>query len=261
MAGPQFRFTTFDLNSCLEMADALHAGGGLMTAAELASRCGYKSDNNGSFNTRLANAKLFGLIDGPSSALKITARSLAILRPDYPVTAEKARLEAFEAVPLFKEVLREYNGQPLPDPAGLANALTTRWHINADKAAMVTARLLDSADQAGLFKVAGNRSKMIRPTFSVAGGPGATRPAEEPASVDRARAGGGSPGAGARSNKIIDGVLDELPADRSWDEQSLIQWLGFFEDALRLYYRLPRQEGVGACIGRGRDDASQMATS
>lgn len=236
MPAPPFRFTIFDLESCIEVARTVQAKGGRLSSAELAAHMGYKSDNNGSFNTRLANARLFGLITGSSSAIEPTERALAILHPDYPATAVQARVDAFTSVPLYAAVLDQYHGQPLPDETGLRNALSTRWGINADKAPMVLARLLESADQAGLFSTTGRRDRMIRP--SVGPAPAAAEH-ETPEGVEPAP----SPApavSGVRQNKLIDGTLEMLPDDRTWDEMSLKHWMRFFEDALRLYYNLPR---------------------
>jgi len=242
MAPPPFRFTAYDLDSCIEVARVLKdRAGGPASADALAIFLDYKGANNGAFLTRIANARLFGLIEGPSAALRPTKRALDILQPDYPETAARARLEAFEAVPLYKEFLDAYHGQTLPDETGMKNALETRWQVSQDKSSHVLARLLTSAEQAGLFRVAGNRSKMVRPPLV----PDA--PKQVPYAED---SGGGGRGSGGdhrddqqqsvRDAKIIDGVLDMLPNEQTWDEASLRQWLQFFEDALRLYYKLPR---------------------
>jgi hypothetical protein len=253
MASPKYRFTTFDLDSCLEMAKAVHDNGALLSSAELAAHLGYKSDNNGSFNTRLANARLFGLVTGPSSALTTTPRSLAILHPDYPVAAARARLEAFESVPLYKAVLDQYHGQPLPDETGMRNALTTRWEITPERAQMVLARMMDSAEQASLFRTAGNRSRMIRPTLPSGDGP-PLHQTPPPHSEDHhgdAGGGGHDKNSGVRVNKVIDGALDMLPDERQWDEENLSLWLRFFEDALRIYYKIPRHPTPGSSNGAG----------
>ncbi|HEX6393442.1 MAG TPA: hypothetical protein VFZ97_08370 [Acidimicrobiales bacterium] len=248
MASPAYRFTTFDLNSCVELARIVQDNGGRLSSAELARLAGYRSDNNGSFNTRLANARLFGLLDGPSSALEPSPRLLDIIHPDFPATESRARIAAFEAVPLFHAVLEQYHGRPLPDEGGLRNALTTRWQITPEKAPAVLARLMDSAEQAGLFQVAGNRTTMIRPTIHE---PSQGRPAARDDIRPAVPEPIGVPGqvgtqSGARGNKVIDGALDLLPSDQTWDEDSLKLWLHFFEDALRLYYKLPRGSSTPA---------------
>jgi hypothetical protein len=47
-------------------------------------------------------------------------------------------------------------------------------------------------------------------------------------------------------SKLIDGLIEELPTDREWDEDSLMEWLDLFQRALRVHYRLPRARGGGS---------------
>lgn len=240
MAPPPFRFTSYDLDSSLEVARVLLGrGDGIASADELAVFLGYSKAKNGAFLTRLANARLFGLVEGPSNELRPTTRAVRILRPDYPATAARARLEAFEEVPLYKVVLDHYHGQTLPDDTGLRNALETRWGVTAEKSAFVLVRLMESAEQAGLFRTTGNRSKMIRPTFQDDGT--ATQelndtPDEESPEY---RPENGRPPRSLRGHKLIDGTLDLLPDGEKWSEDELQQWLSLMEMALRVAYRLP----------------------
>lgn len=240
MATPRYRFTAYDLDSCIEMARALHANGGVLSTDQLAHHLDYKSANNGAFNTRLANARLFGLVDG-SSELHPSARALQILFPDYPAAAQTAKLDAFEAVPLYAAVLEAYHGQPLPDEKGLKNALTTRWGVNADKVAMVYSRLMECAEQAGLFDMAGNRTKMLRPANG-----GRSAVPEQTAALARPtiqvdhEEPKGTTAAGVASNRLIQAALAELPDQEGATEEQVLQWLSFFESALRVVYRLPK---------------------
>jgi hypothetical protein len=243
MAAPLFRFTSYDLDSCIELADAVQRNGGLLSSDQLAHHLEYKSANNGSFNTRLGNARLFGLVEGSSGEIRPTQRALTILHPDYPHEAERARVAAFEAVPLYGAVLNQYHGQPLPDETGLKNALATRWSISTDKVAMVYARMMDSAEQAGLFRQAGNRSKMLRPSPLV--GTAIAAPMEAvPDPVAPAPRVVSSVAHGAAANKLVQAALDELPAPGDVTEEQLVQWLQFFESALRVVYRLPAVGGT-----------------
>jgi hypothetical protein len=263
MAGHKYKYAAYDLESSIEVARTLEQHGGSGSADELASWLGYKSKNNGAFLSRLASARLFGLVDGQSARLSPSALAISILRPDYPETAAKAKLTAFENVPLNMHVLRAYQGQVLPDEQGLRNALQVKWNIDASRAGQVLARLMDSADQAGLFSTAGNRTKMIKP--SAVGRRQVERPVElvefeDPEDEDaqdahRNEQSGQPPPvtqrpSSPRANKLIDGVLDELPPlDESWKEDQLQQWLAFFESALRVVYRLPKPGAVTAANG------------
>ena len=149
----------------------------------------------------------------------------------------------------------------LPDTTGLRNALQVQWGVNPDNAANVLARLMDSADQAGLFSTAGDRTKMIRPTLGRgAGSPPADSPRQHGHDQhDREDRDGQArhdppPQADARRHKLINGVLDELPElGGTWTEDELQQWLAFFESALRVVYRLPKPaEGMTAGGEGGR---------
>jgi hypothetical protein len=250
MTGPLLRFVSYDLDTSIDVAQKLwdNRGDGSASNNELAELLGYKSANNGAFLTRVANARLFKVLEGPASALRVSPLALRILHPEYPDDAAAARIEAFEGVPLFKAVLDRYHGQVLPTEDGFRNALQTQFGINEDKASFVATRLLDSAQQAGLFSVAGSRTKMIRPTFGSGGSrrpaPAAQTPETPAPSVTPATPLPVNPSL-PRSQKVIDGVLDMLPPKDDCSEEQLTQWLEFFESALRMFYSLPKA-GVSA---------------
>lgn len=252
MATPKFAFVSYDLDFSIVAAQKLWDNRRDAPASnfEVAQLLDYTSTNNGAFLTRIANAKAFGLIEGPSTQLKVTPLAKTILHPESDDQATATRIAAFENVPLFKAFLARYNGQVLPNAAGLTNILESVYFIKHDKCAFVLKRLLDSAEQAGLFRMAGDRSKMIRPTFTgqvVPPAPGVTPPEEldhgaaERAAAELARQ--AQDRNSARSSKMIDGVLDELPPKGQWTEADLSQWLTFFEGALRVFYKLPKPAG------------------
>lgn len=237
------RFPKYDLGSAIEAARTVRArsaDGRSVSPDELAVFLGYKSTANGAYMNRVAALKLYGLLEGRGNELRLTDRALMILEPDLPVNAERARLEAFFDVPLFGAFFERYGGanRELPDDAGMRHALHNFFGIDEGQAPMALARLLESADEAGLFRVAGNRSKMIRPTLGSAA-PVDTPPADPPPPPPPPDP-SDPPPTGPRSQKVIDGVLDLLPPGRDWDEPSLLHWLRFFEDALRMYYKLPK---------------------
>lgn len=237
------RFPKYDLDPSIEVARQLHQrGGGQASGNELATYLGYKSTNNGAYLSRVAAARHFGLVEGVSPIIKVTPLAMDILRPDYPESAQRARVTAFLTVPLFRRFLLETEGRPMPDPQGVKNILNRLGVPDAETGAAML-RLMESADQAGLFKIAGNRSKMIRPSSTDAERGGhRTDPENGPIAPASDSAGPQDRGAvsDARFPKIIDGALDALPKERQWDEAELSEWLDFFERALRVHYRLPR---------------------
>jgi hypothetical protein len=233
------RYPSYDLDAAIEVARQIHerGTGDVASAKELAEFLGYKSIENGAFLNRVASARLFGLVEGPSPAIKVTARALDILAPDYPDSADRARLAAFDAVPLFNAFLEGYEGKELPDTQGLRNAVI-RLGVGDKVAGFAVTKLLDSAEQARLFRVAGNRTKMIRPTLSGLSEKSKENGQKRDYGSNQEEYGGehGLP-------RIAAAALELLPQDRDWDEAEFTEWLDFFERALRVHYRLPRQKG------------------
>jgi hypothetical protein len=232
---PALRFPVYDLDSSIEVAKTLHDHGGTASTHELASYLGYKSAHNGAFLNRVAAARLFELVVGSGGAIGLTPRAYDILQPDYPETAESARLSVFMGVPLFQAFLEKYEGRPLPPLIGIQNALT-QFGVPPKSVKHVAARLLDSAAQAGLFKASPDRSKMIRP--SILGVPPSQRAAASPI----AEPGYTPPVSPATSRypKLIEGALEQLPDSGVWNEAELEQWLKLMEISLRMVYRIPK---------------------
>ncbi len=233
----EFRYPQYDLEQSIEVARKITARGtgATLSADELAAFLGYKSVNNGAFLTRMSSARLFGVIEGPSKAMAATTRATAIIHPDYPQTAERARLDAFQSVPLYGAFLDAFKGRELPDEQGMSNALVTRFKVPEKESKAVLTRLLASAEQAGLFRVAGS-GRMIEPS------PGSTPEGEAPAEpgptqVVRPQ----SISSGRAFPKIIDGALDLMPSGPPWAETEYREWLSFFDQACRVYYRIARE--------------------
>jgi len=224
------------LDSSIEVAKTLHERGGTASTHELASYLEYKSADNGAFLNRIAAARLFDLVEGSGKAIGLTPRAYDILQPDYPETAESARLNSFLGVPLFQVFLDKYEGRPLPPLSGIQNALT-QLGVPAKNVKHVAGRLLDSADQAGLFKASGDRSKMIRPSIPGVFPSQRTTNAIEPKQAQAVSA------VAARYPKLIEGALEQLPEPGVWNEAELEQWLNLMEISLRIVYRIPKSGG------------------
>lgn len=237
----KLRYPQYDLDSAVDAARALQAKGGMASAPELATFLGYKGHNNGAYLSRVAAARMFGLMEGQGkgSPIKVTDLALRILHPESVDDGVQDRISAFLEPPLFKALFERFQNKPLPEPEGLGNVLRTQFAIPEASVKAVTQRFLDSAAQAGLRSV--DPAKLIRPT---AGSAALPSPKSSPAStspVHSTPSGAGASGS-ARGNKIIDGALDLLPPvtmTPGWTDAELKQWLQFFEGALRVLYRIP----------------------
>src|SRR5258706_2160996 len=151
------RFPFYDLDASIEVARAVHErGGGSGSLDQLAAWLNHKG-KSGSFLTKIASARAFGLITNTiNGVVRTTDRAMQIIAPTYPgVDDRRARDEAFQAVPLFAAVFKMYNGKPLPPPDGLENGLKRQFGLNEQAAIFARRSLLASAKQAGYFDARG----------------------------------------------------------------------------------------------------------
>jgi hypothetical protein len=211
----------YNLALSIELAKVIHVkGGGSCDRTQLAALLGYKGIKNGSFLTRVAAAKAFGLVAQETDQLRLTPRGKTVSAPVTQAEADRAKIDAFLAVPLFKMVYDHCNGRPLPQAVGLKNLLTTEFQVVEDRAEPAVDVLLDSAEEAGFFRVAGNRSQMVMPLASTAQPqhappvPGGGIPTPDQSgradTVRRGGNGGGGDGVDGIPLAIV-GMLRELP--------------------------------------------------
>jgi hypothetical protein len=232
------RFPVYDLASSEEVARVLHQhGGGAASTSELAALLGYSRAKNGAFIDRLAAARMFGLVTTGGN-ITLTDRARAILMPEFPESAARARVEAFEGVPLYRSILQAFEGQVLPGRDGMRNALQNRFGVPAFKVAPALERMMSSAQHAGLF-FQGDRTRLLRPRLR----PGSATPPGQGASSDQGEGarppapGTGQPGS---HHKLIQGALDELPPlGAAWDETAMRQWLQLMEHSIRVIWKVP----------------------
>jgi len=167
----EYRHPVYDLNSSLDVARIIRErGGGAATGEQLAGFLGYAGTNNGAYLTRLASARYFGLVEREDSSYVATPLALRILLPEHPgVDDRRARIEAFERVPLYRVLRDRYRGVALPPEVGLRNALEHQYGIPNAKTQIVYRVFMDSAEQAGYFDArAGARTHLVQPQIGVA---------------------------------------------------------------------------------------------
>jgi hypothetical protein len=181
MARSRYRSVTYHLEASVNLARMVEQAGGHTDMEALASVLSYSGVRNGAFLTRLANARLFGLVAGRSGQVTLLDRGRRCLSPD-PAEAREARVEACLAVPLFRHVLERLSGEVLPPPEALAGLLEQEFGEAPARALATAKALIDSAGQAGL--IAEGRVKIPGLTRSDANftdlrkdpGPGVTPP-------------------------------------------------------------------------------------
>ncbi|HXQ60040.1 MAG TPA: hypothetical protein VN799_08065 [Acidimicrobiales bacterium] len=162
MARSRFRSVRFDLEAAIAVARIVDNAGGTIAPDLLAAGLGYSGTNNGTYLTRLANARTFGLLAGRGDRIDLTDRGRLILAGDAPAAALALR-QAFLSVPLFRAVFESLPaGGTLPPRPELAVTLCRDFGESEDKAPVVAAKLLDSARQAGLVRADASGNLEVR---------------------------------------------------------------------------------------------------
>jgi len=214
-------FPYYDLDKSIAAARIIQdRAGGVCNRSQAATYLGYSGVKNGSFLTRIAAAKMFGLIEQEQDdELRVSDRAHAILGPVSDGDAEQAKLDAFFSVELFEKVFDEFDGHQLPSVIGLVNLLRNKYNVVAGRVDPTVRILLDSAEQAGLFLASGNRSRMVKPSLPAARSGGRTVKVEREESGGAQHGGGGNGGGRgdgsgpdrSETHPWILGILKELP--------------------------------------------------
>jgi hypothetical protein len=151
MARSLYRSVTYGLEASLALAQTVAVAGGHTDAETLALALSYSGVRNGAFLTRLANARLFGLVAGRSGQVELTERGRRCLSAD-PALHRLALAEACWGVPLFHRVLEDASGAELGEFDLLAGVLEARYGEDPSKSRTTARVLLESATRSGLLR-------------------------------------------------------------------------------------------------------------
>ena len=237
------RYPFYDLDNCIEVARALHVrGGGTLTVDQLVPATGHKG-RSGSFLTKLASARLFGLITSSAGVgrVGITDRGNEIVAPTYPGTSDRqAKADAFLAVPLFGAVYRHFSNKQLPPKEGLENSLRRDFGVPQSQVAFAWRSLKSSAATAGFLEATnGEFSRLVRPVIGQAtGGQSKIRPSdEEPTALARESGAISAP-------RAVRGAVDMLPGEGSRITTAKLNGLvEAYRTALLMSYEIVSDEG------------------
>ena len=164
----EHRYPVYDLDDSIAVARAIRdQGGGSATIQQLGSFLNYSSTRSGSFISRMAAARQFGLIQSSDRFINPTALANRIIAPEHPGVDELvARIEAFMNVPLYRSLYERYKNGPLPQEMGVRNVLETHYNIPRARTTVAYRVFMDSAEQAGFFQArAGARTHLVMPVI------------------------------------------------------------------------------------------------
>ena len=238
-------YTYFNLNDSLELPKVVHEkGGGTCTPEQLVRLLGYTSVTSGTYQVRFSSARQFGFLRLENGVISVTERAYKILSPVMPEDSLIAKAEAFLSVELFKVVYDLYNGRPLPPEAGLRNLLLQQYGFSEDRAGPAVRVLMESAEQAGFFSVAG-RTKLIFPPIPKNAQPEPEQAkvqeiaAEEQRATERPKAPAvASVDTAPGVHSAIIGLLRDLPAPGTvWPTKQKKRFVKAFQATLDFVYQ------------------------
>lgn len=229
-----------DLEAAIGIAKKLHESGGVpVSRDQLAAALGL-SQAGGNFVTRVATARLFGLVDFAQSKFSLTELGYAILDP---AREKGAKAEAFLNVPLFKRTYEEFRGKQLPPrPLGIEAAFV-KFGVAPKQKDKARVAFDKSAAQAGYFG-AGN-DRLVEPIIPNQPSPQQSVPQQKADAVPPATADDTIPekvrvtwGGRKAYHPFVQGLLDTMPEPGAeWPKKARELWLTTAGNIFAMIYK------------------------
>lgn len=244
-------FPYYNLEASVEVAELVHErGGGSCSPDQLASFLGYSGTNSGTYLTRVASARMFGLIVSQHGIVSVTERARDIFTPVMPDDSKKSKVEAFLSVPLFQAVFDKFTGTTLPKTVGLKSLLENQFKIVKARVTPALRILMESAEYAGFFETSGNQTRLIKPVMGsnsekeVSSGASKKEEGGKQGILERRKGGGegGEPPTGI--HPLFIGLLRELPpAGSNWTISQREAFFHAFKSIADIIYPLEQEDG------------------
>ena len=227
-------FPYYSLESCLEIAQRLHANRGQSAATpdQVAAWLG-SVVTSGTYKLRISAARMFGLIATERGSVRLTDLGARTLDPE---AAGPAKVEAFLNVELYRKVYEANRGRLLPKAAGLqAEMVGLGVSPNqAEKARQVFDR---AAREAGFFEHGADR--LVQPSFNGAPPSSMIHEAQDdaPEPAKRAAPERKTEAHAVADDPLVQGLLNRMPSpDKGWPVAERARWLQAFAMNLSLIY-------------------------
>lgn len=233
------QFPTSDIGDALAVAEGLLKGGGMPLSRDQLGAAMNQVPNSGNFNTKVAGARIFGVMDTGGGKYQLTELGHDIVDP---ARQREALIQAFLNVPLYKQVYEEFRGKRLPPrPHGLEQAFM-KMGVSPKQAQPARLAFEKSARIAGFYP-AGDEDRLVIPfgagtvalsmTSDVHQAEAAVSEAVLTASgVSRVHA------ISPDIHKSILGMLDELPAPKTeWAKADQADWLEAVATLFQVIYK------------------------
>ena len=159
-----YLFPAYGIATALQVAERVESdGGGSLNEATLAIAMS-SSAKSSTFRLKTLTAKQFGILAKNGPDLQTTALGKAILKPTHEGEKAAALAKAFLNIPLFREVSKRYEGQPLPTSDSLRNILERELGIINKRVPDAERVMMDSARDAGVLHTTGSNTYLAPET-------------------------------------------------------------------------------------------------
>jgi hypothetical protein len=153
------QFPYSDVGDAIAVAEGLLKGGGMALSRDQLGAAMGQVPNSGSFNTKVATARIFGVLDAGGGKYQLTELGHEIVDP---ARQREALVQAFLNVPLYRQVYDEFRGKRLPPrPHGLEQAFM-KMGVSPKQAKPARLAFEKSARMAGFFP-AGDEDRLVMP--------------------------------------------------------------------------------------------------
>lgn len=204
-----------DLDTAIVVAKAIHENAGLSCETDQLAAYMKQSATSGSFRLSVSNARMFGLTENEKGRVTLTELGRRIVDP---AQEQRARVEAFLAVPLYRALYEKFKGHALPPSAALEREMATMGVSSkqTDRARQAFDR---SATQAGFFEH--GKDRLVMPAFQMGSPQGEASTAPPSRSVSSSGNDGGD-----GLDPFIQGLLRTLPpTGGEWPVEQRAKWL------------------------------------
>jgi hypothetical protein len=228
----QFPYT--DMSDALAVAEGMLKGGGVaLSRDQLAAAMGL-APGGGGFATKVATARLFGVLEPSNGKYELTDLGHEIVDPSRQADA---KVRAFLNVELFKRTYEEFKNRLLPPrPLGIEAAFVK---FGVSQKTVKTARLAfeKSARMAGFFPTQAE-DRLVMPFGAPSVGPAPVQD-EAPQNPEQNRSDNDArQRLSFELHPAIEGLLEELPAPKAqWSRREQADWLDALATVFRVVYK------------------------
>jgi len=220
-------FPYSDLDSAVELARTIHNRAGMSCETEQLAGWMDQSSNSGTFRSRTAAAKMFGLTVSERGSIGLSSLGLEVLDPSQE---RAARVTAFLNVPLYLAMYEQYKGYALPPSAAIQRQMVTLG-VSEKQAERARQVFQKSAAQANFLDPGSGR--FIKPSVG---------PSEAPPSPEKKKTTDDNGTGNGPLHPFIQGLLNELPgagkiAGVEWPDAKRKLWLSTAESIFKMIYK------------------------